>query len=282
MTDDDFRASVRRAAPPHLSAESLDMAIERFVREKLTAAKHISACVSAASWLEERAELERQKLQSSATVTMTAQRFTTPLAWITSDQRAEAVRPSVELVRQKAFGMANPPGILSNVTATWCAAVESDPWLGSAVQAMHTATGFSVSGLESFVLSGVQPCISSAEVVVQKLATPLPAGGTLTRQELQLSVHFGDLPNQQVNTLCRENRTAFGMHKAKRLNDEDWRFWDMVHQHGGKPTKGLEEAFWDARRLEWNAIEPARQIHTWQGMERWYDRLEQRLKLSTP
>jgi hypothetical protein len=179
-------------------------------------------------------------------------------------------------LRQEIFGSPHPPFKTSEQALTALPGTHKREIVEQAAKELDEATRLSQSAVVAYLLVGIQPFVSSAEIRVQDFTGLLPAGGTFKRTQATIQVNWGELPAEQVKDIRREVRKVLNIQKVKRLTEEDQRLLELVKRLGGEPAD-RKTAFWEGVRQEWNRAVGTQQYTAWRGPKMKYRRLQKKL-----
>ncbi|HSF32513.1 MAG TPA: hypothetical protein VLK82_18835 [Candidatus Tectomicrobia bacterium] len=272
MNAPEFRRRVMAQERPGLSKVSLSFAADFFVSQHRLMEGDVRSCIELAGRYE--AAYPGMRGDPAASTTSTV-----PIslgAVLASDRWADELRPSIEKVRQEIFGSPQPPFKTSEEALTALTRTHKGELVEQAAKDLAEATGLSQSAVAAYIVVGIHPFVSSAEIRVQDFTGLLPAGGTFKRTQATIEVNWGELPAKQVKDIRREVRKALNLQEVKRLTEEDQRLLELVKRLDGEPADG-KTAFWERVRQEWNRSVGTQQYTTWRGPEMRYRRLRKKL-----
>jgi hypothetical protein len=273
MNAPEFRRWGMAQERPGLSKASLSFAADFFVSQHRLTEGDVRSCIELAG----RYEAAYPSIPGDPAAGTTSAVPISLGAVIASDRWADDLRPSIEKLRREIFGSPRPPFKTSEEARTALTGTHQGAMVEHAAKELAGATGFSQSAMAAYLVVGIPPFVSSAEIRVQDFTGFLPAGGTFQRRQATIEVNWGELPAQQVKDIRREVRKIMNLEKVKRLTEDDQRLLELVKRLGGEPVDG-KTAFWERVRQERNSAVGARQYTTWRGPEMRYRRLQQKLQ----
>jgi hypothetical protein len=272
MNAHEFRQQVMAQERPELSKTNLALAVDFFVSEHRTNRADLSACLQLAG----RLEAAYPSQQPDTTIAATAPIVISPGAVIASETWAEELRPWVERVRQEVFGNTKPPFKTVEEAGQALKGTTQEVLINQAIEEITTATRFSQAAIAAYIVTGIKPFVSSAEIRVQGITCQMPTGGEFARTQATIEINWGDMSFERFKYMHREVRKALGIQKVKGLTDRDQRLLDLVKRLGGEPSQG-KSSFWERVRKEWNSAVGSTEYRTWRGLEMKYRRLQKKL-----
>jgi hypothetical protein len=268
MNADDFQGQVQWLGRSLLQ-ESLSLALAHYMKD-VGRFDHaaVRQCIQLAGRIEETLSARRQS-QSNGTPACE------PL--IGSEERAERIRPLVEQVRQEIFGTSQPPMQTPYETFTGVRAISVDQLLQTKSGEIAEATGFSASALTSYILSGVTPFLSAAELRIERPQLVLPTNETVQFPRGIVQINWGIMSSDQSRIIEREIRRNFSTQRLKHLTASDRQLLAIVRGSGGPPAVKLDSAFWKKVQAKWNREVADPRYRSWRGLADRYYRLRQKV-----
>jgi hypothetical protein len=169
MNAPEFRRRVMAQERPGLSRESLSFAVEYFVSQHRLSEGDFHSCIELAG----RYESERPRLSVDTAVKSASAMPISLGAVIASEKWADELRPSIEKWRQEIFGSPRPPFQTSEDARTVLMGSDKGEMVEQAAKDIAEATGLSQSAVATYILAGIRPFVSSAEIRVQDFKGPL-------------------------------------------------------------------------------------------------------------
>jgi hypothetical protein len=206
MNAQEFRQQVMAQERPGLSKTNLAVAVDFFVSEGRTNRADLSACIQLAG----RLEAAYPPQQPDTAMAATAPIVISPGAVIASETWAEELRPWVERVRQEVFGDSHPPFKTYEDAAKAVKGTDQAAAVDKAAEEIAMATRFSQSAVAAYILAGIKPFVSSAEIRVQGITCQMPTGGEFARTQATIEINWGDMSFERFKYVHREVRKALG------------------------------------------------------------------------
>jgi hypothetical protein len=268
MDADEFQYQVRSLGRL-LSEESLSCALAHYVVD-VGRFDHaaVRQCLQLAGRIAQTSSARRQPRSDA-----------TPMyeAFIGSEKRAERIRPLVEQVRLEYFGTSEPPMQTASGTITSVGTTTATQQLQAKSKTIAEATGFSVSAIISYIVSGVTLFLSSAELRIESPQLVLPTNETVQFPRGILQINCGIMSFDQTRSIARELRKNFRTQNLKRLTARDHRLLELVQGFGRPPAIKYDAEFWDKAMKVWNREVADSPYTTWRGLADRYYRLKRKV-----
>ena len=140
-------------------------------------------------------------------------------------------------------------------------------------------TGLPSDALITYVLTGLEPARSRAQLTMKENWYMLPSGEQIGINEATVAFRARDLTDKELRTIYGMVRRHVGGKGTKGIRDKDVDLWELVQELGGPPREhGRKGQFWEKVREYWNREHPDEPYTTTNGVKRRYERISERLR----